>query len=126
MSTPVERCDTATPRPIEFRRRTLAASMCSVVSVICHRSVECSVYDDRAELEPDLADRLAESLQVAGLSVGDMAEYIEVHRIASTGGDRRTQPRPANIRLWAIRCGIPYEWLRYGTSPDESEQVNGT
>jgi transcriptional regulator with XRE-family HTH domain len=80
-----------------------------------------------AELEPDLADRLAKSLQVAGLSVAEMAAYMEVHR-NSVGGwlNRRTEPRPANIRLWAIRTGVPYEWLRYGTWPEESEQVNGT
>jgi hypothetical protein len=75
-----------------------------------------------SELEPDLADRLAKSLQVAGLTVADMAEYMEVHR-NSVGAwlNRRSQPRPANIRLWALRTGVPYEWLRHGTWPkDES------
>jgi len=82
-----------------------------------------------SELEPDLADRLAKALLVAGISVADMAAYLEVHR-NSVGAwlNRRTQPRPANLRLWAIRTGVPYEWLRYGTWPkdqfEESEQVN--
>jgi transcriptional regulator with XRE-family HTH domain len=82
-----------------------------------------------SELLPDLADRLAKSLQVAGLSVAEMAQYLEAHR--NTVGawlNRRNQPRPANLRLWAMRTGVPYEWLRYGTWPDdqleESEQVN--
>jgi hypothetical protein len=41
--------------------------------------------------------------------------------------NRRPRPRPANVRLWAMRTGVPYEWLRYGTWPEdqikESEQV---
>ena len=80
-------------------------------------------------LEQDLADRLAKSLQVSGLSVADMAAYMEAHR--NTIGawlNRRAQPRPANMRLWALRTGVPYEWLRHGTWPDdqseESKQVN--
>ena len=85
------------------------------------------MYDDRRRVEPDLADRLAKSLQVAGLSVADMADYMEVHR-NSVGAwlNRRSEPRPANIRLWAIRTGVPYEWLRNGTWPEESDQVNTT
>jgi hypothetical protein len=78
------------------------------------------------EFEPDLADRLAKSLQVSGIPVAEMAAYMEVHR-NSVGGwlNRRSQPRPANVRLWAIRTGVPYEWLRYGTWPEEeSERVN--
>jgi hypothetical protein len=81
------------------------------------------------ELEPDLADRLNKSLYVSGISVADMAQFLEVHR-NSVGAwlNRRTQPRPANLRLWAMRTNVPYEWLRYGTWPDdslgESEQVS--
>jgi DNA-binding transcriptional regulator YiaG len=78
------------------------------------------------ELEPDLADRLAKSLQLSGISLAEMAAYMEVHR-NSVGGwlNGRSQPSPANVRLWAIRTGVPYVWLRYGTWPEEeSEQVN--
>jgi transcriptional regulator with XRE-family HTH domain len=83
----------------------------------------------RSELEPDLADRLAKSLLVAGMSVAEMAAFQGVHR-NSVGAwlNRRTQPKPANLRLWAIRTGVPYGWLCHGTwSEDESEasgQVN--
>jgi hypothetical protein len=27
------------------------------------------------------------------------------------------RPAHKSIRLWAIRTGVPYEWLRYGTQP---------
>ena len=81
------------------------------------------------ELEPDLADRLAKSRDVWGVSIVDMAAYLEVHR-NSVGAwlNRRTRPRPANLKLWAMKTGVPYEWLRDGTWPEdsfeESEQVN--
>jgi transcriptional regulator with XRE-family HTH domain len=79
-----------------------------------------------ADLEPDLADRLAKSLQVSGISVAQMADYMEVHR-NSVGAwlNRRSQPRPANVRLWAIRTGVPYEWLRYGTWPEDQFEESG-
>ena len=79
-----------------------------------------------ADLEPDLADRLAKSLQVSGISVAQMADYMEVHR-NSVGAwlNRRSQPRPANVRLWAIRTGVPYEWLRYGTWPEDQFGESG-
>jgi transcriptional regulator with XRE-family HTH domain len=76
-----------------------------------------------SELVPDLADRLAKSLQVAGLSVADMADYMEAHR--NTIGawlNRRARPRPANMRLWAMRTGVPYEWLRDGTWPEHPSE----
>ena len=82
-----------------------------------------------SELLPDLADRLAKSLQVSGISVAEMAAYMEVHR-NSVGAwlNRRSQPRPANVRLWAMRTGVPYQWLRDGVwpedQPEESGQVN--
>jgi transcriptional regulator with XRE-family HTH domain len=79
-----------------------------------------------AELEPDLADRLAKSLQVSGLSVAEMADYQGVHR-NSVGAwlNRRNQPKPANLRLWAIRCGVPYAWLRDGTWPEDESENSG-
>ncbi|MGA8544559.1 MAG: helix-turn-helix transcriptional regulator, partial [Mycobacterium sp.] len=69
------------------------------------------------------------SMQIAGLSVADMAAYQGVHRNSvSSWLNRRAQPRPANVRLWAIRTGVPYEWLTDGVWPDdeseESAQVN--
>jgi hypothetical protein len=98
----------------------MARPVCCYMPADC--AIICSVTNARplSELEPDLADRLAKSLQVAGLSVAEMADYMEVHR-NSVGAwlNRRSEPRPANIRLWAIRTDVPYEWLRYGIWPEE-------
>jgi hypothetical protein len=64
------------------------------------------------------------STSVAAVS----GQCMEVHRNSvGTWLNRRSRPRPANVRLWAMRTGVPYEWLRYGTWPEdqikESEQV---
>jgi transcriptional regulator with XRE-family HTH domain len=68
--------------------------------------------------EWDLCDRLAKSLRTADMSVGDMAEYFDVHRNTVSGwvhGRIRVDTR--TLRLWAMRTGVPYEWLRDGTAP---------
>lgn len=66
-------------------------------------------------LEWDIADRLRKALRVADLGVAEMADYLGVSR--NTVGryinghgipDRRT------LMLWALRCGVPYEWLAEG------------
>lgn len=62
--------------------------------------------------EFDLADRLRKALRHADVSVQSMAEYLEVSR--NTIGNwinGHTRPRPAEMKLWALRCGVPYEWL---------------
>lgn len=76
-------------------------------------------------LDFDLSDRLGKALRVANLSAGAMAEYLGVHRNTvgnylngRTGADRRT------MRLWALRCGVPLEWLETGTTPTEGPGSN--
>lgn len=67
----------------------------------------------------DLADRLRKSLRVADISVQDMADYLEVSR--NTIGrwiNGHGEPNGAAVRLWALRCGVPYVWLRHGVVPE--------
>lgn len=74
--------------------------------------------DGLAAFQWDLADRLGKSLRVADMSAQDMADYLEVHR--NTVGswiNGRTAPNGAILRLWAMRTGAPYRWLRYGEKP---------
>lgn len=72
----------------------------------------------RPELEPDLADRMRKSLRVSGVSVQTMADYLEVNRItAGRWINGHTKPSTAVLRLWALRTGVPYEWLRHGWAP---------
>jgi transcriptional regulator with XRE-family HTH domain len=66
--------------------------------------------------EFDLADRMRKSLRHADIGVQEMADYLEVSRNAvGTWINGRNKPSPQTVRLWALRCGVPYEWLRHGT-----------
>jgi transcriptional regulator with XRE-family HTH domain len=66
----------------------------------------------------DMADRLRKALRQAGLSVQDMAEYLGVSR-NSVGNwiNGRTAPTKPALMLWAMRTGVPFEWLQTGESP---------
>jgi transcriptional regulator with XRE-family HTH domain len=60
-----------------------------------------------------LCDRLRRSLSYAGMNSGDMADYLEVEpSTVSRWFSERTNPSPATLRLWALRTGVSYEWLR--------------
>lgn len=69
----------------------------------------------RADVAPDLADRMAKALHLSGISVNRMAELLECHR-NSIGGwlNRRAEPFPATLMMWAQLTGVPYEWLKDG------------
>jgi transcriptional regulator with XRE-family HTH domain len=75
----------------------------------------------RSELlvpEFDLADRMRKALRVAGIGVQEMASYLGVARnTVSTWINGKIAPSTQTIRLWAIRCDVPYEWLRWGDFP---------
>ena len=72
----------------------------------------------------DLADRMRKALRDADVPVQEMADYLEVGRNTVSNWINGHNPPPrAALRLWAMRCGVPYEWLRDGTegspfSPD--------
>ena len=69
----------------------------------------------------DKADRLAKALQHARVSVQDMADELGVSR--NTVGNylnRRTTIGRAALRVWALRTGVPFEWLENGESPTSS------
>lgn len=68
----------------------------------------------------DLADRLRKALREADLSVQEMADYLDVSRnTVSAWINGRTPPGVQSVRLWALRTGVPYEWLRTGASDDD-------
>ena len=68
----------------------------------------------------DLADRLRKALRVADVPVQEIAEYLDVSR--NTVGawiNGRVVPGKAMVRLWALRTGVPFEWLLTGKSPGQ-------
>lgn len=72
----------------------------------------------------DLADRLGKALRTAGISVQEMADYLDVHRnTVSAWLNGRVQPTTQTQRLWALRTGIPFEWIKDGV--DEPKRPGG-
>lgn len=74
----------------------------------------------------DLADRMRKALRHADIGVQDMADYLEVSRnTVGTWINGRNKPSPQTVRLWALRCGVPFEWLRHGIVGALSPQPGG-
>jgi transcriptional regulator with XRE-family HTH domain len=64
--------------------------------------------------------RLKRSLAYAGISVEQMSDYLGVSRSSvSRWLNDRDEPRSGFLRVWALRCGVPYTWLRDGTIPPD-------
>ncbi len=62
-----------------------------------------------------LGDRLAKAMKVADVTRGDLAEYLGVSptTIGNYTGDR-TPVKKQTLRLWALRTGVPLEWIETG------------
>jgi transcriptional regulator with XRE-family HTH domain len=61
---------------------------------------------------------MRKALRVAGIGVQEMATYLGVARnTVSTWINGKIAPSTQTIRLWAIRCDVPYDWLRWGDIP---------
>lgn len=68
--------------------------------------------------EWDQADRMRKALRTADVGVAELADYLDVSRnTVSTWINGRIQPSTQTLRLVAIRCGVPFDWLRDGTEP---------
>lgn len=70
--------------------------------------------------EWDTADRMRKAIRVADIGVQEMADYLGVGRnTVSTWINGRITPSTQTVRLWALRCGVDYEWLATGRVPTE-------
>ncbi|WP_213816271.1 helix-turn-helix transcriptional regulator [Glaciihabitans sp. dw_435] len=80
-------------------------------------------YDDLAsKLSFGLPDRLGKALHVADVTTTDMADYLGVTRnTISNYTSGRTPVKKQTLRLWALKTGVPLEWIETGeigeTSP---------
>ena len=71
------------------------------------------------DVAPDMADRLAKSLRLAGVGVAEMAQWLEKSpNTVGTWLRGTAKPDPANLKMWAIRTGVPSEWLETGIWPE--------
>ena len=65
--------------------------------------------------EWDKADRLRKALRMAGVKPGEMASYLDVEPHAiSRWLSGRINSSQQSVRLWALRTGVPLEWLLTG------------
>ena len=82
-----------------------------------------NVYDQRRVPEFTLGDRLRKAREHAGVTTDEMAVVIDVTaRTIGNYENDRTPVRGPVIKEWAMRTGVPYEWLRtghVGTTPDD-------
>jgi transcriptional regulator with XRE-family HTH domain len=66
----------------------------------------------------DTADRMRKALRHADMGVQEMADYLGVARnTVSTWVNGRIRPSKQTLRLWALRCGVPLEWLTGAPKP---------
>ena len=57
------------------------------------------------------------ALRVSGVGVQEMAEYLGVARnTVSTWINGKIVPSVQTVRLWALRTGAPYAWLKDGVN----------
>ncbi|WP_228044889.1 helix-turn-helix domain-containing protein [Rhodococcus pyridinivorans] len=70
--------------------------------------------------EFDRADRMRKSLKHAGVSVNEMAEYLGITRetVSRYANHADVKVPLQTMRLWALRTGVPLEWLQSGTTPN--------
>jgi transcriptional regulator with XRE-family HTH domain len=71
--------------------------------------------NDALLLEPewDLADRMRKALRGAGITAEDIAADLGVHRatVSRWLNGRGSPPRAIYLKEWAMRTGVPFEWL---------------
>jgi transcriptional regulator with XRE-family HTH domain len=68
--------------------------------------------------EWDAADRMRKALREANLGVAEMAAYLGVSRTSvSNWINGRVEPSVQTLRLWALRTGVPFEWLSSEMGP---------
>lgn len=75
-----------------------------------------------------LKHRLALAMEIADVDRDGIATELGVHKNTVANYLRgETRPSRSVLRVWALRCGVPFEWLETGRSagdPDDgTEQV---
>jgi transcriptional regulator with XRE-family HTH domain len=73
-----------------------------------------------------VGDRMIKARTVADLSQEQMGEYLGLSRVTLSRYETGHNRVPLTVlRLWAMRCGVPLDWLRYGDAPPLPEVTAG-
>lgn len=72
--------------------------------------------------------RMQRAMAHAGLQTAEIADEIGVSRstVSRWINDNGTPPRAGFVKLWAMRCGVPYEWLVSGDVPTTHPDDHGS
>ena len=71
-------------------------------------------------------DRLRKAREHAELEQAELAEAIDVSRATISNYERgNVSPRKIVVRQWALRTGVPFEWLMYGTEDPRPVDPDG-
>ncbi|MFD2840113.1 helix-turn-helix domain-containing protein [Populibacterium corticicola] len=65
-----------------------------------------------------MGDRLRKAREQAGLESSEFADEIGVSRNTITNYERdKVAPRKIVLKAWALRTGVPIQWLETGIAP---------
>lgn len=79
--------------------------------------------DDEPKFE--MRHRMSLSLEYGSVSINDIARELGLSRTTvSNYLHGRTQPRRSDLRVWAMRCGVPFDWLVGPDSTYELDEVD--
>ncbi len=70
----------------------------------------------------DLSDRMRKCLSHSGIGVSEIADYFGVSRnTVSSWINGRVVPTVQTMRLWSLKTGVDYDWLKTGKAPHPEE-----
>lgn len=73
------------------------------------------------EVEP--RHRMEIALEWAGISKQQMADHLGLNRHTVTNYlSGRSRPPRSTVIVWALRCGVPLEWIEHGTEPQDDPE----
>lgn len=63
-------------------------------------------------------DRLRKARTLTGLSIREFAKEIGVSHGTVTNAENDEDVRPITYKQWAVKTGVPLEWLLHGNGTD--------
>lgn len=74
----------------------------------------------------DLVDRLHKALRVGKCKPGEMTRILGVSPATMTNYlSGKSRPKDGMLRPWALRCGVPFDWLSTGVEPQDGDDPGG-
>lgn len=70
-----------------------------------------------------LQDRLRKAREYAGLQQSELAADLDISRNTVSNYEAgRVEPRRIVMRVWAMRCGVDFQWMETGLPRLDSNQ----